>query len=78
MESGIYKGDKVRKPWLKHYGDIPEFTDVPDLTMYELLRDTAVKYPDKTAVDYMGKKIPFGRFLSMIDRCAASFAAYGG
>ncbi len=77
MENGIYRGDKVKKPWLKHYGDIPEFTEVPDLTMYELLRDTAMKYPDKTALDYMGAKIPFGRFLSMIDRCAASFTAYG-
>ncbi len=77
MENGIYRGDKVKKPWLKHYGDIPEFTEVPDLTMYELLRDTAVKYPDKTAIDYMGAKIPFGRFLSMIDQCASSFTVYG-
>ncbi len=77
MESGIYKGKKVKKPWLKFYGDIPEFLDIPDLTMYELLRDTALKYPDKTAINYMGAKIAFGKFLSMIDRCAASFEAYG-
>ena len=77
MESGIYKGNKIKKPWLKFYGDIPEFTDVPDLTMYELLRDTALKYPNKTAIDYMGAQIPFEKLLSMIDRCAASFIAYG-
>ncbi len=77
MENGIYKGNKVKKPWLKLYGDIPEFTQVPDVTMYELLRDTALKYPDKTAIDYMGAQIPFGKLLSMIDRCAASFTAYG-
>ncbi len=77
MEYEIYRGDKVKKPWLKHYGDIPEFTEVPDLTMYELLRETAVKYPDKTAIDYLGAKMPFGRFVSMIDQCAASFTAYG-
>ena len=45
--------------------------------MYELLRDTALKYPDKTAIDYMGAEIPFKKFLSMVDRCAASFTAYG-
>jgi long-chain acyl-CoA synthetase len=77
MESGIYKGNNVKKPWLKLYGDVPEFTDIPDLTMYEYLRDTALKYPGKTAIDYMGAEIPFGKFLSMIDRCAASFTAYG-
>ncbi len=77
MENGIYKGNKVKKPWLKLYGEIPEFTKVPDVTMYELLRDTALKYPGKTAIDYMGAQIPFGKLLSMIDRCAASFTAYG-
>ncbi len=77
MENGIYRGNKVKKPWLKHYQDIPEFTEVPDLTMYELLRETAVKYPDKTALAYMGAKMAFGKFLSMIDQCAASFTAYG-
>ena len=77
MDSGIYRGNKIKKPWLKLYGDIPEFTEIPDLTMYELLRDTALKYPGKTAIDYMGAQISFGKLLSMIDRCAASFSAYG-
>jgi long-chain acyl-CoA synthetase len=77
MESGIYRGSNVRKPWLKFYGDIPEFMDIPDLTMYELLRDTAVEYPDKPAINYMGAEIAFGKFLAMIDRCAAAFTAYG-
>ena len=73
----IYRGNAVKKPWLKLYGDAPEFIDIPGLTMYELLRDTALKYPGKTAIDYMGAEIPFRKFLSMIDRCAAAFTAYG-
>jgi long-chain acyl-CoA synthetase len=77
MDNGIYRGDKVKKPWLKMYGDIPEFMEIPDLTMYELFRDTAFQYPEKTAIDYMGAKISFGKLLHMIDRCAASFTAYG-
>ncbi len=77
MDNGIYKGGDIKKPWMKVYGNIPEFTEVPDLTMYELLRDTAQKYPDKTAMEYMGAKIPFAKFLDMVDRCAASFTAYG-
>lgn len=77
MDNGIYTGSNIKKPWLKLYGEIPEFTDVPDLTMYELLRDTALKYPEKAAMDYMGAEIPFKKFLFMVDRCAASFTAYG-
>jgi long-chain acyl-CoA synthetase len=77
MEDGIYKGGKIKKPWLKLYGDAPEFAEIPDLTMYELLRDTALKYPEKTAIGFLGAKISFGKLLAMIDRCAASFTAYG-
>ena len=77
MDNGIYKDAEVKKPWLKLYNGIPEFTDVPNLTMYELLRDTALKYPDKTAINYMGAKIPFEKLLAMIDRCAAAFTAHG-
>ncbi len=77
MDNGIYTGGKIKKPWLKFYGEIPEFTDVPDLTMYELLRDIAIKYPDKTAMNYMGAEISFRKLLSMVDACAASFTAYG-
>lgn len=77
MDNGIYKGVQVKKPWLKFYGDIPEFIEIPNLTMYELLRDTALKYPDKTAINFMGAKISFGKLLAMIDKCAASFTAYG-
>ena len=77
MNSDIYKGNKIKKPWVKLYGDIPEFTEIPDLTMYEMLRDTALKYPDKTVIKYLGAKITFKKFLSMIDKCASSFSAYG-
>ncbi len=77
MENGIYKGSGVKKPWLKFYGDMPEFRDIPDLTMYELLRDTASKYPDKAVIKYMGATISFRKFLEMVDKCAASFTAYG-
>lgn len=77
MDYGIYKGNNVKKPWLKLYGGIPEFMDIPDLTMYELLRDTALKYPDKAAINFMGAEISFAKLLSMVDRCAASFSAYG-
>ena len=77
MAYGIYKNVQVKKPWLKIYGDMPEFLDIPDLTMYELLRDVAQKYPDKTALFFMGAKISFEKLMDMIDQCAAAFTACG-
>lgn len=77
MTGDIYRGGAISKPWVKLYDGIPEFADIPDLTMYELLRDTALKYPDNTVIKYMGANITYRKFLSMIDRCAAAFAAYG-
>ena len=77
MDSGIYRGTNIKKPWLKFYGDIPEFAEIPNLTLYEMLRETALKYPDKTVIKYIGAKISFKKYLSMIDKCAASFIAYG-
>ena len=56
---------------------MPEFIDIPDLTMYELLRDMAQKYSDKTALFFMGAKLSFSRLMDMIDQCAAAFTAYG-
>lgn len=77
MKNDIYTGNAIPKPWLGMYGEIPEFLDVPDLTMYELLRDTASKYPGKPVIKYMGASITFGKFLATVDRCAAAFTACG-
>lgn len=77
MNSDIYRGHDIPKPWLKFYGDIPEFVEIPDLTMYEMLKETALKYPDKVVLKYLGATMTFKKFLSMIDRCATSFTAYG-
>jgi Acyl-CoA synthetases (AMP-forming)/AMP-acid ligases II len=77
MRSDIYRGNNIDKPWLKLYDDIPEFVEIPDLTMYEMLSDTALKYPNKVVLRYLGAQMTFKKFMVMIDRCAASFTAYG-
>ncbi len=56
MNSDIYRGHNIEKPWLKFYGDMPEFVEIPDLTMYEMLRETALKYPNKVVLRYLGAK----------------------
>ena len=77
MNNETDRGHHIEKPWLKFYGDIPEFVDIPELTMYEILRETALQYPNKTVLQYLGAKMSYKKYLSMIDRCAGSLTAYG-
>ena len=65
------------KPWLKLYQGMPADIDLPDLTMYELLADTARRYPDQLALYYLGRKLKLSKLIAEIDACAAGFTAYG-
>jgi long-chain acyl-CoA synthetase len=47
------------KPWLKFYGDVPEFLDYPRMTMYEALAQTARQYPERIAYDFMDYECSF-------------------
>lgn len=67
----------AERPWLKVYDDMPADIVVPDKTMYELLADTASRWPAETALVYFGRRIPFASLLADIDRCAAALVAQG-
>ncbi len=64
-------------PWLAFYGNTPATLNYPEKTMYQLLADTAKKYPDNIAYGFMGKKTTFARFLRHIDRAAKGLLAMG-
>ena len=64
-------------PWLKFYGDTPATLTYPKKTLYQVIRETATRYPDYVAYEFMGKKTTFGQFLKRIDLTAQSFLAMG-
>ena len=64
-------------PWYPSYGDIIKSLDYPDVSMYELLRQTAVKYPNFTAYEYMGTKTDYQTFISQTETCAAALKKRG-
>ena len=64
-------------PWTAFYGSTPVSLDYPDCTMYELLRDTAGKYPEHTAYVFMGKKTSYTAFMKRIDAAARGLIAMG-
>jgi len=76
-KEGIEKMNTVSAPWLRYYGDTPHTIDYPDKTMYELLKETADRYPDSVAYEFMGKKTDFREFSERIDRTAKALIALG-
>ena len=70
-------GLSASAPWLKYYGSTPASIDYPRKTMYQLLADTARKYPGNIAYNFMGKETTFERFMRRIDAAAKGLTAMG-
>lgn len=66
-----------QKPWLKYYGDVPASLTYPRVTMYKALLQTADRYPDAIAYDFMGYTSTYKRFIVDIGQCANALAASG-
>lgn len=64
-------------PWLKHYGEVPHHLDYPEGSMYDLMAETARRYPGYTAYSFMGRKTDFAKMISRIHLCARAFRAQG-
>ena len=64
--------------WSRYYGD---YTYTPDLdegkSVYEALRDTALKYPGRIAVEYGRRKFTYKELLELIDRYASILSLQG-
>ena len=64
-------------PWLNYYGDMPHHIDYPELTTYQLVAQTARKYPELCAYEFMGSKTSYRRFIQRVDRTAKALYALG-
>lgn len=67
----------IKKPWLKYYGDSPEFVEIPNQTTYSIIQENAKKFPNHVALYYLGSEITYKKFLTHIDRCAAAYKKIG-
>ena len=64
-------------PWLAYYGATPAHLDYPDQTMSQLLRRTALRYPNDIAYQFQGKKTTYREFMARIDAAARGLTALG-
>lgn len=64
-------------PWLKYYGNTPHTIEYPDKTMFQMIEETARRYPQSIAYEFMGKKTDFRSFVSRILATAQALLAFG-
>jgi long-chain acyl-CoA synthetase len=66
------------KPWLKNYDkNVPPTLKYEDKTFAEKFREAVEKYPNKTALIYMGKKLTYGDLDELSNQLAQYFIKMG-
>ena len=68
---------KIKTPWYSYYDGVREHLDYPNISVYELLEESASKRLDYISYNYFGNKKTYEEFLLDIDDCARSFKELG-
>ena len=67
------------KPWVKYYKPekTPESLNYPDESLYTIVCRTALRYPERIAYEFEGKKTSYGDFIKKVDHLAACLYKLG-
>jgi long-chain acyl-CoA synthetase len=65
------------RPWLRHYGSVPESLDYPEVTLHEALAMAARRSPDAIAWDFFDHTSSYRDLMRDIEQCANALAALG-
>ena len=68
---------ETRTPWLDNYGDVPAHLKYSSGSLFDLVKETAEKYPDYVAYDFMGDPTTYSQLIKGIEECAKALKAYG-
>lgn len=60
------------KPWLKYYDRMPEHLNYYNGSMYDMVSDAALKYPNNIALEYFDIKYTFKQLIKKTDEVAVS------
>lgn len=65
-------------PWLNSYPQhIPWAVKVPEGAVFEMLKETAGKYPSRFAIDFLGKKYTYHELYQLVKRAAKGLQELG-
>ncbi|RLI30461.1 long-chain fatty acid--CoA ligase [Candidatus Bathyarchaeota archaeon] len=67
-----------KKPWLKFYPEgVPASIDYPKITLPQMLKNTAKKYPNHTAIIFESYKMTYSELSEAVDRFATALHSLG-
>ena len=75
MEKKLTGYPSVDKPWLKYYSEEAINAPLPECTIFEYMYENNKAFPNDIALEYMGRKITYGKLFDRIDECAKSLTA---
>ncbi len=68
----------AERPWLVHYeAGVPAEVEVPEVPVDAMLRRTAARHPDRTALIFFGKATSYGDLDHAVDRFAHALRGMG-
>ena len=50
-----------KAPWKKYYSKKDRQVEIPDISLYKIIKEQALMNPNNVAIDYFGKKITYKR-----------------
>ena len=65
------------RPWYKYYDGIPNSLNYPKTTLYERFKQTAEKYPEAIAWEFLGSTGTYRELLADIDQFANGLSSKG-
>ena len=66
------------KPWLNNYGDgVPETLEYDKTNIVKFLEESALRFPDKTALLFQGYRVTYHELNDMVSRFAACLNDFG-
>lgn len=68
---------KYKHPWDKYYDKDKRVIEVPNMSLYEYLRNCSENHLDEIALNYFNKKMTYRNFLNEINVCAKALRSQG-
>lgn len=69
-------GENKEKPWIKYYTRTPESLNYYQGSMYDYVKESAIKNEKRTAYTYYGLGVSYRGFLRRVDRIAAALTRF--
>ena len=67
----------IPAPWSKYYKEEELDIKIPNISMYEQVKRSSIKYPKYKAIEYFNNNITYTKLIKLIDKAANSFKKLG-